>query len=223
MRPASKPPLDDNTVAEFLANNGDFLVRRPELLPDIPAHQDSGSGAVVSLAERQVAALRKRNLALRDRLATLLEVARDNDRTFARMRELTLGLMDAANAIELNRLLARHLLAEFRADHAICFVRRSPSEDLAHLVARVAKAPWDRVFDHAAPTCGAYRAEEYSLLFPAANLGSPGSAAVVPMHRVGATLAIGSKDPTRFSADAGTLFLTFLGDVLERTLMRLKL
>ena len=172
MRPASKPPLDDNTVAEFLANNGDFLVRRPELLPDIPAQHDSGSGAVVSLAERQVAALRKRNLALRDRLATLLEVARDNDRTFARMRELTLGLMDAANAIELNRLLARHLLAEFHADHAICFVRRSPSEDLAHLVARVAKAPWDRVFDHAAPTCGAYRAEEYALLFPAANLAA---------------------------------------------------
>ena len=223
MRPASKPPLDDNMVAEFLANNGDFLVRRPELLPDIPAHHDSGSGAVVSLAERQVAVLRERNLALRERLTTLLEIARDNDRTFGRMRELTLALMDATNDIELNGLLAKHLLAEFRADHAICFVRRAASDDLAHLVARTVKAPWDRLFDHPEPVCGAYRAEEYALLFPDANLDGPGSAALVPMQRVHATLAIGSKDATRFAADMGTLFLSFLGSVLERTLMRLKL
>ena len=221
MRPASKPPLDDNTVAEFLANNGDFLVRRPELLPDVPA--ESGSGAVVSLADRQVAALRKRNLALRDRLATLLEVARDNDRTFGRICELTLALMDADDEIELNGLLARHLLAEFHADHAICFVRHAPNEDLTHLAARVVKAPWDRVFAHSEPTCGPYRAEEYALLFPDANLEGPGSAAVVPMPSAGATLAIGSKDSMRFSADAGNIFLSFLGKVLERTLMRLEL
>ena len=223
MKPASRPPLDDNAVAEFLANNSDFLMRRPELLPDVTAGDDSGSGAVVSLAERQAVALRARNQGLRNRLAELIAAARDNDRTFNRLCKLTLALMDAVNESALDRLLARHMLEGFQADHAVCFVRRVPGGDLEHFAARIVKAPWDRLFDLPEPTCGAYRAEEYALLFPNAILSGPGSAAVIPMRRAGATLAIGSKDPKRFSPDMGKIFLSFLGEVLERTLMRLRL
>ncbi len=34
-------------------------------------------------------------------------------------------------------------------------------------------------------------------------------------------LAIGSRDPTRFSPDMGTLFIRYIGDVLSRVLARL--
>ena len=223
MRPASQPPLDDNAVAEFLANNGDFLIRRPELLPDVAVGDNAGSGGVVSLTDRQVVALRTRNHDLRKRLAELIETARDNDLTFSRLRELTLALMDATNPAGLDRLMARHLLDGFRADHTVCFMPRVLDGSLEHFSARVVKAPWDRLFDYPEPTCGAYRAEEYALLFPSAMLSGPGSAAVIPMRRASATLAIGSKNPRRFSPDMGKMFLSFLGGVLERTLMRLRL
>ena len=223
MRSASNPPLDADAVADFLANNSDFLVRRPELLPDPAASDDSAGGAVVSLADRQMVLLRDRNESLRNRLAALIAVARDNDRTYARLRKLTLALMDAASVAELDTALAAHLLEEFQADHAICFVGRAPRSELVHVAARVVKAPWDRIFDNAEPTCGPYRAEEYALLFPGVELSGPASVAVVPMRRASAVLAIGSKDPERFAPDMGHVFLTFLGDVLERTLMRLGL
>ena len=221
MRSASKPPLDDETVAEFLADNSEFLIRRPELLPD--AAVGGASGTVVSLADRQVAVLRQRNEALRDRLGALLTAARDNDRTFARMRELTLALMDAADEAALDRLLAQHLVAGLDADHAACFVRRVSKDDLEHITARVVGAPWNRLFEHPKPTCGAFRPDEYALLFPGAELSGPGSAAVIPMPNAGAALAIGSKQAERFSPDMGKLFLSFLGDVLSRTLVRLNL
>lgn len=226
MRPANpplRPPLDDDAVAEFLANNSDFLMRRPELMPDPAPTDNSATGAVVSLAERQVAVLRERNEALRDRLTTLMAVARDNDRTFARMRALMVALMDAANVADLDRTLAERLLQGFQADHATCFVRRAAEGDLQHVRVRLAMAPWDRLFDAAEPSCGTYRAAEYELLFGAAQLSGPASVAVVPLQRAGAALAIGSKDPQRFAPDMGKMYLTFLGDVLERTLTRLKL
>ena len=121
MRPAGSPPLDDDAVAEFLVNNSDFLVRRPELMPDPAAQEDSGAGAVVSFADRQVALLRERNEGLRQRLAALLAVARDNDLTFERMRALMLALMDAASVAELDRALAERLLEGFHADHGDLF------------------------------------------------------------------------------------------------------
>ena len=220
MRSASKPPLDDEAVAAFLADNSEFLIRRPELLPD--AAPADTSGAVVSLADRQVAALRRRNEALRERLGALLAAAQDNDRTFTRMRALTLALMDAADVAALDRLLAQHLLAEFDADHAACFVRRVSRLGLEHVTTRAVSAPWSQLFKHTKPTCGAFRPAEYALLFPGAELTGPGSTAVIPMPG-GAALAIGSKDPERFSPDMGKLFLSFLGEVLARTLARLDL
>ena len=106
---------------------------------------------------------------------------------------------------------------------AICFVRRAPGGELRHVAERREQAPWDRLFEHAEPTCGTYRAEEYSALFGVSQPSGPASVAVVPLHRAGAALAIGSTDPQRFAPDMGKIYLTFLGDVLVRTLMRLEL
>lgn len=221
MKPAVRPPLDENVVAEFLANNADFFARRPELLPD----PDLGAeDSVVPLAERQLAALRTRNGELRSRMADLLGAARDNDRSFARLRAFTLALMDAADAAQLDEALAEHLVAGFETEHATCFAPgRSAPAELAHLSGRAVEPPWDRLFDYAEPVCGAYRAQEYALLFPVARLAGPGSVAVVPLPGPGAALAIGSADPARFSPDMGKVFLAFLGEVLERTLRRLRL
>ena len=221
MTPTDRPLVDEDAVAEFLANNNDFFARRPELLPDLET--PSANGDVVSLADRQAAALRERNAGLQSRLDALIANARHSERTFTRLQALILALLDAADAAALDGVLADRLVRDFELDHAVCFVRGwSPMRPLMHLAGVAGETPWPRLFDRAKPSGEVCRAEQYRALFPAANVDSPASVALLPLSET-AVLALGCKDPQRFSPDAGDVFLSFLADVLTRTLTRLRI
>lgn len=214
MTPTNRPLVDEDSVAEFLANNDDFFVRRPELLADLESPRTRGD--VVSLADRQVATLR-------DRLNAFSANARDNERIFLRMQALVLALMDAADVVALNAALAEHLLREFELDHAICFVRGwSSTRNLPHVVGVAGDERRPRMFDGDQPKGEACRAEQYRQLFPEADVNGTASVALLPLSP-NAVLAIGSSDPTRFAPDLGDVFLSFLAAVMSRTLTRLKI
>ncbi len=230
MTSAAEPLLDDAAVAEFLASNRDFFTRYPDLLSSLDVHH--GTGGAASLLERQLEILRSRNTELNKQLSTVFANARNNDRTFTRIRALTLALMDTAAAADVDAVLGRHLVAGFQADHVVCYVRGWTSEAiLAHLAGCGAddEPPWARLFDHAAPDCAVYRPEEYARLFPGAALGGPGSIALVPVRSsavdapdsLNAILAIGAADANHFVPDMGDIFLRYIGDALARTLTRL--
>ena len=232
MKKTNPAAIDDDMVAEYLAVNGDFFARRPDSLTDLNL-QASGdddkqqqSQGVVPLVERQVSALRRRNTDLRTRMAALIANAKDNDRIFAATRTFTLALMDVDDFAAFNRALAQRLVAGFQLDHAACLLRGSVPGELEHIVGILGKAPLAHLFDYAEPLCGTYRAEEYGRLFRGVELDGPGSVALVPLGNrdddVPATLALGSKDPSRFSADMGTVFLAYLGEVVSRTLARIE-
>lgn len=227
MTPNREPRLDDDAVADFLANNSDFFARRPELVPDIDATHTAADGTtVVPLAERQVAVLRQRNSALRQRMATLLANAQENERTFAAMRGLTLALMDAAGAEDVSRAIGRHVVDALDVDHAVCFLDgRAAAGDLPHLAGVPGEPPLPRLFAHAEPACSALRPAEYRQLFSGATPAGPGSMALVPLAipPAAGALAIGAEDAQRFTPEMGKLFLGFLGDVLSRALRRLRL
>jgi hypothetical protein len=223
-----KPVMDDEAVAKFLLARKDFFADHPDLLAELNVHHPAGGA--VSLMERQVDMLRERNADLRTQLNELLDHAAANDGIFARTRALTLGLMDAESATDVDAALGKHLIAEFHADYAICFVRGwQPRRDFAHLkgVAEDEAPPFTRLFDQEDPTCATYRPEEFRLLFPEARLFGPGSIAMVPMRggalHAEANLAIGAQDPKRFSPQMGKVFLFYIGDVLSRTLARLRI
>ncbi len=223
-----KPVMDDAAVAKFLLARKGFFADHPELLAEIDLRQPSGGA--VSLMERQVDMLRERNADLRTQLNELLDNAAANDGIFARTRALTLGLMDAASAADVDAALGKHLIAEFHADYAICFVRgwRSPRH-FAHLkgVAEDETPPFARLFDQEDPSCATYRPEEFAELFEDVSLVGPGSIAMVPMRggafHAEANLVIGAADPKRFSPHMGKVFLFYMGDVLSRTLARLRI
>ena len=215
-------PLDEDAVADFLADNEDFLTRRPELLPepDSPA-----SGTVVPLAERQIAALRERNAALRERITVILANATENERIFGGLRTFTLALMDAGCLADVSRAIGRDLISQLDVDHAACFVEgRIDAEDCPHLTGVAGPPPLPHLFAHAEPQCRAARPAEYVQLFPNAAIDAPGSVALVPLDLPSgvATLALGAKDPQRFTPDKGKLFLEFLRDVTSRALRRLR-
>ena len=220
--------LTDAAVAEFLANHNDFLTRHGELLEQLDIG-DSAEG-VTSLVARQVTALRTRNRDLRSRLEALLANAKANDAIFARMRKLTLALMDAADEAALDAVLGTDLVAEFNADHAMCFVADwMPGGAHTHLAGVQGMPPLATLFTPGEPRCGVYRPEEYQRVFQSAGGASVasveglGSIALVPLpaFRGQAALAIGARDPERFTPALGTLFLSYLGDVLGRTMNRL--
>lgn len=232
MTRAETTRLNDDAVAEFLANDSGFFNRRPELLPELSL--PAKSGTVVSLADRQAAILRDRSREMHQRLAALIAVAKENDRTFAGMRELVLALMTANTWAQLDAVLAEHFLRGFGADHAVCCIaadeagqqQQASMAGLAHVAYGERDGALGRRFDQAHPSCDAFRPSDYAAIFPTAQLAGPGSIAIVPMRPVGeqplrGVLAIGAEDPNRFTPDMGTMFLSFAGDALARTLNRL--
>ena len=219
MTSTNRPLVDEDAVAEFLANNDDFFVRRPELLADLES--PPASGEIVSLADRQVATLRAR-------VDAFSANARDNERTFLRMQALTLALMDATDAADLNAVLADHLVRKFELDDAICFIRGwSAAVPLPHVIGVASDAGNERhpqMFQLDKPRGEACRAEQYCQLFPGADVADAGTASValLPLSP-NAVLAMGSMDSTRFAPELGDLFLSFLAAVLSRTLRRLNI
>ncbi len=233
--------LDEDRVIEFLSNNGDFLSRHPELLSKLEVHHEVGDAA--SLLERQVSILRDRNTSLHKRLGTLITNAKANDATFTRISAFTLALMDTTSIVELDQVLASNLIAEFDADHAICFIRGwTSSHQLEHVTAvgMDDEPPLARLFEREQPDCAICRPDEYARLFAGANLDGPGSMMLLPVGanakpRAGgdgasapgttpgrsATLVIGSSNPERFTSDLGKMFLYYMGEVMFRTLTRL--
>lgn len=215
-------PLDEDAVADFLADNEDFLTRRPELLPE---PDSPTSGTVVPLAERQIAALRERNAALRERITVILANATENERIFGHLRTFTLALMDASCLADVSRAIGRDLVGRLDVGHAACFVEgRIDAENCPHLTGVTGPPPLPHLFAHAEPQCLAARPAEYLQLFPKAAIDAPGSLALVPLDVPGgaATLALGAKDPQRFTPDMGKLFLEFLRDVTSSALRRLR-
>ena len=216
-------PLDEDAVADFLADNEDFLTRRPELLPE--PDSPSATGTVVPLVERQVAALRERNAALRERITVILANATANERIFDGLRAFTLALMDAGCLADVSRAIGRDLVGQLDLDHAACFVEgQVDAADCPHLSSVAGLPPVPHLFALAEPQCRAVRPAEYMQLFPNATIDAPGSVALVPLDLPSgaATLALGANDPQRFTPDMGKLFLEFLRDVTSRTLRRLR-
>jgi uncharacterized protein YigA (DUF484 family) len=214
--------LDDDAVVRYLREHPEFFARHPRLLADLRLPHEAGKA--VSLVERQVSLLRERNIDTRKRLALLLDTAHANDALFEKTRTLTLALLDARTLDDIDQTLGTALKSSFDADHVACHYAAPvigprgrhlvPHESSTSLpLVRLANGG-DRV------VCGAIRADEYRDLF--GESAGDASAALVGMQstRLNALLAIGSRNPARFSTGMGPLFVRYIGDVLVRVLGR---
>jgi len=106
--------IDDQRVIEYLRSNPDFFQTYSDVLSDFTVVHASGSS--VSLIEHQVEVLRERIFRMRRRMNQLLHTARTNDELFAKIRPLTLALLDVSSWDDLNDVLATNVLVEFDAD-----------------------------------------------------------------------------------------------------------
>jgi len=227
MSDAVSPPrhshekLTADAVADYLKNHPGFFQARDDLLLSLELTHPHG-GAAISLLERQVSILRERNMAMRERLASLVDNARRNDRLFDQTRQLILALLETTRLDALAAALEQGLIQNFDVDFVSLILFGSPPARVG--AARV--VPSSEAHQHIGgllksnrATCGVLRREEFHYLFPeqGAAVGSAAAIPLVPGPQLG-MLAIGSRDPEHFRSSMGTLFLSYLAEVLGRLL-----
>ncbi len=226
---ASSAKIDSVTedqVAAFLTAHPDFFCRRDDLLSNLKIpHQ---RGEAISLVERQVAVLRERNQDMRTRLNDLLSIARDNDRLFERVRRLVLSVMEAQTLDDLTDAVDDSLSHDFRIDYVsqmLVSEAFTGSDVMASRVPCFSKAEISNgtgvsdLLESNRVVCGRLREKELKFLFPN-HWKLVKSTAIVPLHfkkPLGA-LVVGSREPDDFRAGTGTVYLSFIGEVLSRSL-----
>ncbi len=212
--------LTDEDIITYLRGDSEFFHRHARLLSELNLPHESGTA--VSLIERQVAILRERNMNMRRRMNELVKTAKDNDELFAKTRTLTLELLHVHTWHDLNEVLATYLLADFHADFVCCHLRNQPVA-MDHLVNHNDELPHERHITGSRPVCTALRASELNELFPIQHHQGTGSAVLAPLAfgTNSGCLAIGSRDPSHFTSDMDTLFVTYISEVVGGVLQRL--
>jgi uncharacterized protein YigA (DUF484 family) len=211
--------LSEREVVAYLKQHSDFLSRHPDLLEAIELRHRSGSA--VSLIEKQVDMLRAKNQRLEDRMARLLEAARENERRTESVQRLARTLIRAPSLAAVAAGLVKCMREDFGIDSV--FVGVTAGQFKRHDIAGIVPIEADGRLAHAFEDffrtrlieCGPIAADKAALLF--GKLDQPvASAAVVPLEKEKSfgMLALGSADPKRFQPRQGKLFLELTAELV---------
>ncbi len=211
--------LNPDRVADYLRQHPDFFIEYESLLSELALPHHTGEHAI-SLVERQVSVLRARNRDVRQRLGRLLDIARDNERLFQKTQRLVLALLEQRDVQGVVDAVEASLRDDYQVD--VCRLLLLQGDALQEAQQQINALLMARQ-----PVCGHLRPEETAFLFAQASQPVQ-SAAVVSIARphaaagenLLAVLAIGSFDPEHYRSGMGTMFLTYIADVVSRTLVR---
>lgn len=209
----------EHDVESYLRETPEFFVRHRDLLAVLEIPHDPGG--TVSLVEYQVKVLRREVAKLRTRVTALIENARRNEEQSGRMHRLALRLLEARRLDDLFAGFYASMDEEFGVDRTVVKIIRSPaSPEHAGLGEFVSgDETLDSIARSRAPICGDLDEIRLRVLFEefAAEIAS---AATVGLEGSMGVLALGSRDPDRFGARMGTLFLHQLAALLSHALRR---
>ncbi|MBV1931847.1 MAG: DUF484 family protein [Porticoccaceae bacterium] len=216
--------LGAQQVSAFLSANLDFFDLHPELIERLELPHESGKA--VSLIERQISVLRERNMEMRARLNNLLESARDNDKLFEKTKRLVLSILEAPNLDAIVTALYESLGTDFRVQyHKLILLGDQDKILTSH--ARVvgldeAQSAIGTLLRTNRAICGVLRQDELEFLF-GDDADKIGSVAAVPLYHgnIFGILAIGNSDPNHYRSSMGTLFLSYIAEVLNRVAPKL--
>jgi len=213
--------LDAEAVVAYLRDHPTFFAEHDELLLEqrIP-HQRGDS---VSLVERQLKLLRDRNIEMRHRLSQLMDVARDNDRLFDKTRRLILDLLDAGTLEEVVMAVEDSLRQEFQVPFVSLILFGENAAPVGRWVSGAeAQQAIGGLIGGGKTISGSLREHELVFLFGDAQHKEVGSSAVATLEYQGlhGVLAIGSRDPQHYKSSVGTLFLSYIAEVLGRVVPR---
>ncbi len=218
---AKNKTLDTESVKQFLSNNIDFFIDQKDLVRSlrIPHFADGG----ISLIEHQVSVLRQENERVKNQLHEMVKIAEDNQRIFAATRKFALQIMQVYSLEELIAQAEEALTQDFEID--LVSIRLIPSDTvtLPDSIKLLAMQEIDQLFGSqflaGEPNCGQLEPEQLEYLF-GKEANKIASSALVPLGNRGAlgVMALASYDDKRFTEADGTLFLSFIGDLLSQML-----
>jgi uncharacterized protein len=217
------PAASEREVVAYLKQHTEFLARHPELLEAIELKHKSGSA--VSLIERQVEILRAKNQRLEDRLARLVEAARDNEKRTDNVLKLARTLIRAPSLANVAAELARCMREDFAIEETFIGVAAASlrRHDIAGLTSLEPEGKIVKAFENFFRTrlieCGPLAEARAKLLFPKAR-ELPQSAAVIPLEKdkTLGMLVLASADPGKFQPRQGKLFLELTAELLASAL-----
>ena len=211
----------EKIVREFLRDNPTFLDENTDILECLVLPHNSGNA--VSLVERQVGVLRDRNKEMRARLDNMLQTAHDNDLLFEKTKRLVLNLLEAKNL----SALIEAVYDSLGKDYGIEFYGLTLLGDekkLPRTMARVssmekANERIGTLLGANRAVCGILREDEMTFLFGERGR-NVGSVAAVPLRydNLYGILAVGNSDPNFYKSSMGTLFLSYIAEILNRVL-----
>ncbi|MDF3014374.1 MAG: hypothetical protein K0Q78_2578 [Cellvibrio sp.] len=219
--PTLADPLEPEQIEAYLREHPDFFEQHHELLAEITLPHESGSA--VSLVERQVAILRERNIDMRHRLSKLLDNARDNDKLFDKSKRLVLSLIEGQDMGDIIDALHYSFDKDFNI-HFTSVILFGNADKIPSSQARIVTIAEAR--EHVGPllknsraVCGTLGAREMEFIF-GEHAREIGSVATVPLTHgsVFGLLSIGNRDPHYYRSSMGTLFLSYIAEVLNRLL-----
>lgn len=217
-----KHVLDEKSVANYLRDHQDFFVKHPDILAELELPHDSGSA--VSLVEKQVSILRERNMEMRHRLSSLLDNARENDVIFDKTKRLVLALLESRTLADLIDALYHSFEKEYKIHYTriILFGSNGVEVGSARLdTVNNAKLSIGKHLKTIKAVAGGIDVKEIEYLFDqdAPQVGSAALTVLSHGNLIG-VLAIGNQDPNYYNSSMGTLFLAYIGEVLNRLLPR---
>ncbi|MBU3694770.1 MAG: DUF484 family protein [Rhodocyclaceae bacterium] len=195
--------MTPDDVLRYLRDHPEFLEAHAAAIAELRIPHPE-SGRAISINERQLLTLRERCRVLEAQLGTWVETGRANDQRGERMHQLVLRVMAAPRTARVDALLDG-LRGTF---------------DIPWVYLSVANADQPALLDHPGATtaagCGPVVDGQAARLSELAGQ-TIGSLAWIPVDSGSGQrlLLLGSADPTRFAAQAGTQYLERVGDLLR--------
>ena len=217
--------ITEQDIADYLANTPGFFERHAELLSSIQLTSPHGQRAV-SLQERQMEMLRDKHKGLEQRIVEMIRHGQENVAIADKLHKWTRAIMLTTNPGDLPAVLVNELKHQFMIPQAgirvwgaaeafgMLTFAKSVSDDAKSFASSLSQ-----------PYCGVNAGFEAASWLDDAR--TVASMALIPLRSgVEATDAFGllvlaSPDPTRYSADMGTEFLSRIGEIASAGLARL--
>ena len=206
-------------IASYLEKNPEFFERHPQLLEELKInHKVYGS---VSLVERQILNLRQRTETLQGRLNEMVRNAQDNSELLMKCSDLAVKMIEVDTKQEVIDVMHEQLTDYFDIDDCQFWLCDNVSaiQNVGLMDLDTIRKLTDHQFIQDDPICGRVT-ESISQLFKTDE--SLESYAIIPLGEgaENGVIALGSTDVNVFTADMGTLFLRFIGDICHACLIK---
>jgi len=218
MTAKKKHSTEQQLVRDYLSQNPDFFEQNPDIFEAINISHDSGKA--ISLVERQISLIRKRNKEMVTQIELMHNTATDNTLLMEKTNRLVLNLVQAKDLTRLIKALTVSLKSDFSTEYFSLILLDNGSKPVKTAANWVSKSEAQSnigdILVSQKAVCGVRKNEEVALLF-GNQADSIGSVIALPLknNSIFGVLALGHSDSDFYSNDIGTVFIDYIGDLLN--------